>query len=223
MRKVHSPQEMKQGSCDSGFALINANSIHHSYNKCVTIHSTQNVTIHDNVCARIVGHIFYEEVGDEANITFKHNLGLGAMSNSFDINNGTDMSRDALITQYWWPGDNLANLPNLTYDGFLIKDTDNQHNGTAGQCFKFEPNKTININGSFVPDDNGKQGSAPPCRAGAFYLEPPAVSGSSIPARYSSAILSAGAKAKARDIGTFLLGGVLLATSSSFPSTATPP
>jgi hypothetical protein len=157
----------------SGFALINANSIHHSYNKCVTIHSTQNVTIHDNVCARIVGHIFYEEVGDEANITFKHNLGLGAMSNSFDINNGTDMSRDALITQYWWPGDNLANLPNLTYDGFLIKDTDNQHNGTAGQCFKFEPNKTININGSFVPDDNGKQGSAPPCRAGAFYLEPP--------------------------------------------------
>src|ERR1700730_8166528 len=158
MRKVHSPQEMKQGSCDSGFALINANSIHHSYNKCVTIHSTQNVIIQNNVCARIVGHIFYEEVGDAANITFKHNLGLGAMSNYFDINNGTDMCRDALITQLWWPGMNLANLPNLTEDGFLIKDTDNQHNGTAGQCFKFEPNKTININGSFVPDTTENRG-----------------------------------------------------------------
>jgi hypothetical protein len=169
-----SPQ-MKPVSCDSGFALINANSIDHSYNKCVTIHSTQNVTIQNNVCARIVGHIFYEEVGDEANITFNYNLGLGAMSNSFDINDGTDMIRNDLITRYWWPGDNLANLPgfNLTYDGFLIKDTDDQNNGTAGQCFKFEPNKTINTNGSFVPDDNGGRGSAPPCRASAVYLEPP--------------------------------------------------
>ena len=159
--------------CNSGFALINANSIDHSYNKCVTIHSTQNVNIQNNVCARIVGHIFYEEIGDEANITFNHNLGLGAMSNSFDINNGTGTTRADLIKDFWWKGDNLANLPDITYDGFLIKDTDAQDNGTAGQCFKFEPNKNININGAFVPDDNGAQGSAPPCRKGAYYLEPP--------------------------------------------------
>ena len=64
---------------------IMANSIHHSFNKCITVHMTSDVTIEDNVCARIVGHMFYEEHGAEENISFRRNLGLGAMSNSFDI------------------------------------------------------------------------------------------------------------------------------------------
>jgi hypothetical protein len=34
------------------------------------------------------------------------------------INNDTGMIRAELIAQYWWPGDNLANLPGITYDGF---------------------------------------------------------------------------------------------------------
>ena len=65
--------------------LFNANSIHHSYNKCITVHSTQNLVLQNNVCARAVGHLFYQEVGDEEDITFQYNLGLGAMSNNFDI------------------------------------------------------------------------------------------------------------------------------------------
>ena len=65
--------------------LMNANSIHHSYNKCVTVHSTQTLVIQNMVCARAVGHLFYQEVGDEDDITFQYNLGLGAMSNNFDI------------------------------------------------------------------------------------------------------------------------------------------
>ena len=62
-----------------------ANSIHHSFNKCITVHMTSNLTFQDNVCARIVGHMFYEEHGSEEHVSFQHNLGLGAMSNSFDI------------------------------------------------------------------------------------------------------------------------------------------
>jgi Ubiquitin-activating enzyme E1 FCCH domain len=65
--------------------LFNANSIHHSYNKCITVHSTQNLVLQNNVCARAVGHLFYQEVGDEEDITFQYNLGLGAMSHNFDI------------------------------------------------------------------------------------------------------------------------------------------
>ena len=65
--------------------LFNANSIHHSYNKCITVHSTQNLVLQNNVCARAVGHLFYQEVDDEEDITFQYNLGLGAMSNNFDI------------------------------------------------------------------------------------------------------------------------------------------
>ncbi|MGH7334415.1 MAG: G8 domain-containing protein, partial [Candidatus Rokuibacteriota bacterium] len=51
------------GPVAAGTLTINANSVHHSYNKCVTIHSTQNVTIENMVCARIIGHIFYQEYG----------------------------------------------------------------------------------------------------------------------------------------------------------------
>ena len=65
--------------------LFNANSVHHSYNKCMTVHSTQNLMLENNVCARAVGHLFYQEVGDEEDITFQYNLGLGAMSPNFDI------------------------------------------------------------------------------------------------------------------------------------------
>lgn len=158
--------------------LLNANSIDHSYNKCMTVHSTQNLTIANNVCARIVGHIFYEEIGNEDNITFNHNLGLGAMSNSFDVNDSFDSvantgyKRDDLIAKYWWVGDNMVDRLNqdakkLAYDGFRIPDTDDQSNGTTGSCFQF---------GNVNTPDNGAYLLAkgtPPCDAGQIYLEPP--------------------------------------------------
>jgi hypothetical protein len=111
---------------DAAAPLVRANSIHHSYNKCVTVHSTSNLTLQDNVCARIVGHIFYEETGDETNIAFKHNLALGAMSNHFGI------ATEQLKKDYWWIGDNLVNP--LGYDGLNIPNTDNQKNPTRGAC-----------------------------------------------------------------------------------------
>jgi hypothetical protein len=48
--------------------LVDANSIHHSYNKCITVHSTQLLSVSNNVCARIMAHIFYEEIGNESQI-----------------------------------------------------------------------------------------------------------------------------------------------------------
>jgi hypothetical protein len=153
------------GNLNNG-PLINANSIDHSYNKCITIHSTSNLTIQNNICARIVGHIFYEELdagsntGDDSGLTFTNNLGLGAMSNSFDINpvtvNGTVISRASLIEKYWWAGDHLVG----GYDGFNIPDTDNQTSGTRGSC------QELLTNGGF-----GAQ-TDPPCEAPKIYIEP---------------------------------------------------
>lgn len=151
--------------------LFNANSIHHSYNKCIDVHSTSNLTISNNVCARIVGHIFYEEVGDEDNITFDHNLGLGAMSNWFDVNEGgtAETNRKKLIEEFWWKGDNLVNDPaNKTpFDGFKIPDTGDQGLGAVGSCMTFGPTNSPE-NGSFVPNGDA------PCdpRAGQYYYEP---------------------------------------------------
>ena len=171
--------------------LINADSVDHSYNKCVTIHDTSNLTVSNLVCARIVGHIFYEElnsatdnnVADDSGITFKNDLGLGAMSNSFDINGpitissaGTSangfplhdetLDRQQLIDRYWWTGDYMTNAECaadgtcISYDGFNITDTDNQGQATHGACFTF---------GSGVLQ---LAATATPCGTGQIYAEP---------------------------------------------------
>ncbi len=132
--------------------LVDSNSIDHSYNKCVTVHSTQNLTVSNTVCVRAVGHLFYEEIGDEAGITFENNLGMGAMSNSFDLNETNKFSRDDLIKNYWWTGDYLTNgmLPaaDIGYDGFNIPDMDATTNPTHGSCTSFLSNGAL---GGYVP------------------------------------------------------------------------
>ena len=150
------------GSVAANTLTIDGNSIHHSFNKCITIHSTQNVTIQNNVCARIIGHIFYQEIGDEANITFQGNLGLGAMSHYFDIhdapNNGP--TRQALINEHWWIGDNLAGA--IGYDGFNVINTDAQTNPTRGACSIVDPSREGGL--TFQQDV--------PCTASQYYVEP---------------------------------------------------
>ena len=69
-----------------------------------------------------------------------NNLGLGAMSNSFDIHGAanpappTKLSRQALIDTYWWAGDNLARSPGFNYDGLNVPNKDEQTNPTHGSC-----------------------------------------------------------------------------------------
>ena len=149
------------GSVAANTLTIDGNSIHHSFNKCITIHSTQNVTIQNNVCARIIGHIFYQEIGDEANITFQGNLGLGAMSHYFDIHDAPNgKTRQALIDEYWWIGDNLAGA--IGYDGFNVINTDAQTNPTRGACSIVDPSRE----GGLTFQQNV------PCAAGQYYVEP---------------------------------------------------
>ena len=104
--------------------VINANSVHHSYNKCITLHSSQNVTVENMVCARIIGHIFYQEWGDESGTKYLNNLGLGAMSNGFDVPEDR--------REQFWGGDNLA--ATIGYNGFKVPNTDDQQNPVRGVC-----------------------------------------------------------------------------------------
>ncbi len=149
--------------------LVDANSIDHSYNKCITVHSTQKLAFSNNVCARIVGHIFYEEIGDELNITFNSNLGLGAMSNNFNIaeTNSANPRKD-LINNYWWTGDYLANgsTTDIGYDGFDIPNEDAHDNPVHGSCAKLIADGNI---------DDGLPGAVPQeCPSGTIYTEPAA-------------------------------------------------
>ncbi len=162
------------GDVSKSIVLIDSNSVDHSYNKCVTVHSTSNVSITNNVCARITGHIFYEEIGDEENITFKNNVGMGAMSNSFTVNNGADLPAATLIAKYYWTGDNLNNtvhgmgnsVGKLPFDQFGIFNPDNQANPVTGACFK--PFTTPGNSGTL--EFNSVAGS---CKPPNVYFEPP--------------------------------------------------
>ena len=117
------------GTPPAGAVVINSNSIHHSYNKCVTLHSTNGITVANNVCARAVGHLYYLETGTEKNNQLLHNLGIGAMSNAFTIPAGNP---PALAS--FWPGDYLTNAAGAAaglgngYNGFGVAFTD----GAAG-------------------------------------------------------------------------------------------
>ncbi len=143
---------------DAPIVTVNANSVHHSYNKCMTIHSTSNLTIQNNVCARIVGHIFYEEIGDEAGISFQNNLGLGAMSHYFGLAPSVPLNPVTNKPKDFWEGDYLGN--NIGYDGFGIPNTDDQTNPTHSSCYT----------------SNGAGGLAfanlVPCTATQYYVEP---------------------------------------------------
>jgi hypothetical protein len=153
----------EDGDISKAITLIDSNSIHHSYNKCVTVHSTQNLKISNTVCVRAVGHLFYEEIGDEKNITFANNLGIGAMSNSFDINGDSKSSRAKLIKDYWWTGDNLTT--EISYDGFNVSDLDATSNPTHGSCTTFLANGAL---GGYVPPLPA--GGCPPAQP--VYIEP---------------------------------------------------
>jgi cell migration-inducing and hyaluronan-binding protein len=53
-----------------------ANSIWHSFSRCVTVHGTNDVTVSNNVCYDHAGHGYFLEDGIEARNTFSGNLGV---------------------------------------------------------------------------------------------------------------------------------------------------
>jgi hypothetical protein len=160
--------------------LVNANSIHHSYNKCVTVHSTQNLTIQNNVCVRITGHIFYQELGDESKISYLNNVGLGAMSHWFDIDATkvptVPMPGDATkqVPKDYWVGDYLTNNPAHkafnSFNPFNIPNMDSQSNPTHGSCYVSNGNGGLNLAPRTVGSPPPPPGT-PPCLTGEFYEE----------------------------------------------------
>lgn len=52
------------------------NSIHHVFQRCITVHGTHNVHVTNNVAYDTFGHCYFLEDGGEKNNTIHHNLGL---------------------------------------------------------------------------------------------------------------------------------------------------
>ena len=58
------------------YASFVNNSVHHNYQRCITVHGTNNSLVENNVCHDTFGHGFFLEDGSEVNNTFINNLGL---------------------------------------------------------------------------------------------------------------------------------------------------
>ena len=61
---------------DARGQYFNNSTIINSFNRCVTVHGTDNTVVSDNVCYGHWGHGYFLEDGIEEGNTFDHNLGL---------------------------------------------------------------------------------------------------------------------------------------------------
>ena len=64
---------------DGSSSYLKRSSIHHSFNRCVTIHGTNRLRIKNNVCFDHIGHGFFMEDGAETGTIIAGNLGLGTL------------------------------------------------------------------------------------------------------------------------------------------------
>lgn len=62
---------------DATGSYLKRSSIHHSFNRCVTIHGTHGLVVRDNVCFDHAGHGFFFEDGIETGNVLTGNLGFG--------------------------------------------------------------------------------------------------------------------------------------------------
>jgi cell surface hyaluronidase len=63
---------------DAPGQYIANSSVHTSYNRCITVHGTNQVRVADNLCYDFVGHGYFLERGDEQFNVFDGNLGIRA-------------------------------------------------------------------------------------------------------------------------------------------------
>ncbi|AFY02100.1 G8 domain-containing protein [Bdellovibrio bacteriovorus] len=61
---------------DAAGQYIKNSSIHHSFQRCITVHATNNALVENNVCYDHYGHGFFLEDGNEVGNTFAKNLGI---------------------------------------------------------------------------------------------------------------------------------------------------
>ncbi len=61
---------------DADGQYIKDSAIHDTYNRCVTVHGTNDVHVQNNVTYNIVGHCFFLEDGIEHGNVFAHNLAI---------------------------------------------------------------------------------------------------------------------------------------------------
>jgi hypothetical protein len=119
-------------------------SIHHTYNRAVTIHSTNSTRVNRNVAYDNLGHAFFFEDGNEVNNVMQYNLGLVTRRPS---------AQDALLPSDIDDERNMSGPATFWITHPLNKINFNHAAGSDGSGIWFAPHQNAN-SGAFVPGLN---------------------------------------------------------------------
>jgi hypothetical protein len=135
--------------------------IHDTYNRCVTVHGTNDVRVENNVTYNIVGHCFFLEDGIEHGNEFVHNLAIQIKCHT---------SKPCVPTNLAASGErpNFENRQAIRQNGQNSKDVLLPSDNTVAAYWITNPDNTYRDNVAAGSDENGFWMSLPEHPNGAF-------------------------------------------------------
>ncbi len=142
---------------------VKNSAFHDTYNRCVTVHGTNDVVVQNNVTYNIVGHCFFLEDGIEHGNQFVHNLAIQIKCN---------VSKPCAPTNLAANGENSYKYEDRqayrTTSSFAAKDTLLPSDNTVAAYWITNPDNTFIDNVAAGSDENGFWLSLPEHPQGAF-------------------------------------------------------
>jgi hypothetical protein len=138
--------------------ILRGNSVHRSGNRCITVHSTNNVLIEENVCYHIKGHAFFLENAIEIGNKFIRNLGMNIQVASL-------IPSDSQPAVFW-----ITN-PNNTYIENIASGSDSTCFWWLGNQTPLNEDKSISYKPKEAPFGVFKNNFAHTCRMGLRFDE----------------------------------------------------
>jgi cell migration-inducing and hyaluronan-binding protein len=149
------------GDAGKGQYIRNA-SIHDTYNRCVTVHGTNDVRVENNVTYNTVGHCFFLEDGIEHGNQFVHNLAMQTKCHP---------TKECMPTNLGANGENKYTYENRAayrQASFSGKDTLLPSDNTVASFWITNPDNSFVDNVAAGSDENGFWLSLPEHPNGAF-------------------------------------------------------
>ena len=146
------------GDAGKGQYIKNA-SIHDTYNRCVTVHGTNDVRVENNVTYNIVGHCFFLEDGIEHGNEFVHNLAIQIKCHP---------TKECVPSNLAANGEISGNRQTLRQISMSAKDTLLPSDNTVSAYWITNPDNTFVDNVAAGADETGFWFSLPEHPQGAF-------------------------------------------------------
>lgn len=124
-------------------ATLRNSSLHHNFQRCVTLHGTANAEVQQNVCYETFGHAFYLEDGIETGNVFEKNLVAsirpgGSLCSDWQVASGPRSNLQLGPSGFWITNPNNSFIENHVVDantGYWFTFL-GSNNGASGRYFQ---------------------------------------------------------------------------------------